>query len=239
MTVRQFAESRNITRQAVYKLAEGAGRKLTEFTDKKGNLSEEGISFLESLIPDKAEKPEEQNRSERKPESNTESTHNDSYVEHLKSEVEYLRKELSRAHTLVDQAQQIHFADIRKISELESDLKLLQAGSPDKAIPINAEGEINPSEADSLPGQDEKPDPEGESQEEKDPETDQPEDAEKKTDQEPDKKDSDPEKPEGESSSPVTDQEQSKQEPKTEPQQTETKTKPSLRKRLHYLFHGE
>lgn len=216
MTVRQFAESRNVTRQAVYQLAEKAGRKLSEFTDKKGNLSEEGISFLESLIPEKPEEPEEPVS-----ESETQQTTKESEVDRLRSEnrlllesvnnltatVNGLREDLKTAQKLADQAQQLNAVDKQRISELEKQLRLGAGSEPEE--PVQTEGE---------------------SQEEKsEPETVQTAEPEKKTEPEPEpEKPKKPEKREGETPSPVTEAEQIKTEPK----------KLSFGKRLKILFTG-
>ena len=56
MTVKQFADSRGVSRQRCYQLIKASGKNISDYTDKKGDLSPEGIELLESLIPDK--KPE-------------------------------------------------------------------------------------------------------------------------------------------------------------------------------------
>lgn len=230
MTVRQFAESRCVTRQAVYQLAEKAGRKLSEFTDKKGNLSEEGVAFLESLLPDKVDKPEEPvSGSEPEPtkESEVDRLRNENRillesVNNLTATINGLREDLSQAQKIADQAQQLHAADKKLISKLKL---RLEAGSNSPEDPIQ-------------PDQ-----PEGESQEEKtEPETiqtEEPEQDPEKTEDpkpaaEPEQKSEDQPDGVGESSSPVTGSEQTRTELKPEEQK-----KLSLRQRLRILFTGK
>ena len=222
MTVRQFAESRNVTRQAVYQLAEKSGRKLSEFTDKKGNLSEEGIAFLESLLPEKVDKPEEPvSGSEPEPtkESEVDRLKNENRillesVNNLTATINGLREDLSQAQKIADQAQQLHAADRKLISELKL---RLESGSSSPEESVQPEGESQEGQTDE---QEKNPD-----QEEKTDDT-KPAEPEKKSEDQPDET--------GKSSSPVTDSEQAKTEPKPEKQK-----KLSLRKRLRILFTGK
>ena len=56
MTVAKFAESKGITRQAVYNAIRKAGKKIDQFTDSKGQLTKEGLSELNELIKPKESK---------------------------------------------------------------------------------------------------------------------------------------------------------------------------------------
>lgn len=223
MTVRQFAESRNVTRQAVYQLAEKSGRKLSEFTDKKGNLSEEGIAFLESLLPEKVDKPEEPvSGSEPEPtkESEVDRLRNENRillesVSNLTATINGLREDLSQAQKIADQAQQLHAADKKLISELKL---RLESGSSSPEDPIQPEGESQEEQTDEP---EKSPEPEPEKTDDPRPE-------------EPEKKSEDQPEEIGESSSPVTCSEQTRTEPKPEEQK-----KLSFRQRLRILFTGK
>ena len=54
MKVKQFAESRGITRQAVYNAVSKNGLKISQLTDSSGNLTPEGLSKVEELFPEDA-----------------------------------------------------------------------------------------------------------------------------------------------------------------------------------------
>ena len=217
MTVKEFAASRGVSKQLVYQLVKSAGKNISDYTDSRGNLSEEGLTVLKDIVPDKSKETEKSG-------SETQQTTKESEVDRLRSEnrlllesvnsltatVNGLREDLKTAQKLADQAQQLNAVDKQRISELEKQLRLGSGSEPEEPVQ-----------------------PEGESQEEKpEPETVQTEEPEKKTEPEPEKKDPDPVKPEepgkaeGESS-PVTGD------------QSKTEQKISFRNRLKILFTGK
>lgn len=210
MTVRQFADSRHITRQAVYKLAAKAGKKLSEFTDSKGNLSEEGLAFLESLVPedfayeadpaDSAAPVNDQTNDQQNNKSSDQPA-NDAFIEHLLDEIEFLRKQIESKDERLREALSLN-------GHLQTMIKRLGDGSePD--VYFHSEGETVESEPEQEPKQD----------------PDQDKD---------DHKPEDPAKREGESAaetpSPVASSDQVK---------TDQDKKASFGKRLRYLFTGK
>ena len=52
MKIKEFAESRGITRQAVYNSISKKGKKVSQFTDSSGNLTDEGMKTLEEWFPE-------------------------------------------------------------------------------------------------------------------------------------------------------------------------------------------
>ena len=214
MTVREFADSRGVSRQFIYQKVKEAGKKITDLTDK-GQLTESGLEFLENLAPEKKNQEPEKTGSESpvKEKKETEldrlTKQNETLLEtinNMSDTIKGLREDLSKAQKIADQAQQLHAIDKQRIMDLT---KRLEAGSaPEEPVQ-----------------------PEGESQEKKsDPETIQTEEPEKKDPDQnkDDQKQDDPDKREGETPSPVT----------GDQSRTEQK-KLSFGKRLRFLFTGK
>ena len=223
MTVREFADSRGVSRQFIYQKVKDAGKKITDLTDK-GQLTESGLEFLENLAPEKKSQEPEKTGSESpaKEKKETEldrlTKQNETLLEtitNMSDTIKGLREDLSKAQKIADQAQQLHAIDKQRIMDLT---KRLEAGSaPEEPIqPDQPEGESQEKKSEPVTVQTEEP-------EKKDP--DQNKD---------DQKQDDPDKREGESSSPVTGSDQKKDD-----QKPGEKKKPSFRKRLHFLFHGD
>ena len=217
MTVREFAESRGVSKQLIYQKVKEAGKQITDLTEK-GQITESGLEFLEGIIPDKKSQESEKTGSESpvKEKKETEldrlTKQNETLLEtisNMSDTIKGLREDLSKAQKIADQAQQLHAIDKQRIMDLT---KRLEAGSaPEEPIqPDQPEGESQEKKSDPVTVQTEEP-------EKKDPD-------QNKDDHKPDE----PDKREGETPSPVT----------GDQSRTEQK-KPSFGKRLRFLFTGK
>ena len=52
MKIKEYAEYKGITRDAIYKAVSRAGRSTRELTDKKGNITPKGMEMLDNLFAD-------------------------------------------------------------------------------------------------------------------------------------------------------------------------------------------
>lgn len=234
MNIANFAASRGKSKQRVYQMIKEAGLKVSDLTDGQGQITESGLEKLNEIVPDRITVPEGETPAEKKPSSGSQQEEKQQKreseierltrqneillenVNNLSATIKGLQDQLSEAHKIADQAQQLHAIDKQRILDLT---KRLEAGSPEgeseKPIPAESPETI---ESDTV-----KTDPEGESP------------AEKKQD---------PEKAEGETapaaesseSSPVTTDQKQEQKPEQKP---EEKTKATLKQRLRFLFTGE
>lgn len=230
MNIASFAASRGKSKQRVYQLIKESGLKVSDLTDGQGQITESGLAKLNEIVPDRIQVPEVESETEQSAGSAEKQTKEkkselqslldtiNTMSETIKDLNEQIKREQEiskQAQINLSQEQHLH-ADTKK--QLH-DLQLrLTAGSPEgeseKPIPADVQEEQSPETTESETV---KTDPEGESQEEKK---------------------QDPEKTEGEtapaaeSSSPVTIDQKQEQKP-------EEKTKPTLKQRLHFLFHGE
>ena len=55
MNIKDFAEKKGITKQAVYKAINRSGMSAKLLTDKRGNLTKKGVNLLAKLFPDNPE----------------------------------------------------------------------------------------------------------------------------------------------------------------------------------------
>lgn len=55
MTIKDFAEKKGVTKQAVYKAINRSGLSARQLTDRKGNLTKKGAALLMKLFPDDPE----------------------------------------------------------------------------------------------------------------------------------------------------------------------------------------
>lgn len=224
MTIKQFAESRGVSKQLVYQNIKGAGKQVSELTDGKGNLTDSGLDFLQSIIPDKSSETEQSSGSQevkqQKKESEIErlTRQNEMLLENVNSltdTIKGLREDLSKAQKIADQAQQLHAIDKQRIMDLT---KKLEAGSAEEK-----------SDAQPVPAEEPKPEESA---------ADQTEDTSTPAGESPEEKKQDPAKREGESadkpSSPVT-----KEEPTEKKQEPESAKKATMKQRLRILFTGK
>ena len=95
MTVAKFAESKGVTRQAVYNAIRKAGKKIDQFTDGAGQLTKEGLSELNELIKPKESKADTVNLQSKLQERQLE-------IDRLKKQVEELTKSNNSLTQTVD-----------------------------------------------------------------------------------------------------------------------------------------
>jgi len=69
MTIKEFAEGKGLTPQAVYKAVGRAGFKTRQLTDRKGKLTTSGISALKVLFPENPDESATAQEAEPKAES--------------------------------------------------------------------------------------------------------------------------------------------------------------------------
>ena len=231
MTVKEFAASRGVSKQLVYQNVRSTGKQISELTDGKGQITESGLEFLQSIVPDKSAQTEQSSGSAEK-----QTKESGSEQQSLLDTIKNLSASLDKAHEHIDKltarleqeqinlSQEQHLHAITK-QELH-DLRLrLGAGSPEgeseKPIPADVQEEQSPETTESETV---KTDPEGESP------------AEKKQDPEKAEGETAPAAESSEASSPVTDDQKQEQKPEQKP---EEKTKATLKQRLRFLFTGE
>lgn len=70
MKIKEYAEYKGITRDAIYKAVGRAGRSTRELTDKKGNITPKGMEILDNLFADDQE-PQRERLKDTKAEDST------------------------------------------------------------------------------------------------------------------------------------------------------------------------
>ena len=55
MNIKDFAEKKGVTKQAVYKAINRSGLSAKQLTDRRGNLTKKGVNLLAKLFPDDPE----------------------------------------------------------------------------------------------------------------------------------------------------------------------------------------
>ena len=128
MTITKYAESKGVSRQAVYNAIRKAGKKTCQFTDSKGQLTEQGISELDDLITDKASKPNTVNYQSILQENRQEIDRLLKRVEELSKTNETLTQTVDNlSRTLETQtenlkaAQQLHARDLLRLEAVTAD----------------------------------------------------------------------------------------------------------------------
>ena len=122
LTVTKFAESKGISRQAVYAAIRKAGKKIDQFTDSKGQLTDQGLSELNELIRPKESKADTVNLQSKLQERQLEIDSLRKQVEELSKKNESLTQTVdSLSRTLEKQtenlniAQQLHGREILRL----------------------------------------------------------------------------------------------------------------------------
>lgn len=129
MTIKEFADGKGLTPQAVYKAVGRAGFKTRQLTDRKGKLTTGGISALKVLFPDdesataqeaepKAESPEIVRLREQVEALQTRCRELEQQCEDWKGRFfdaqEHSREEAQQMRQLLSQEQQLRMAAERK-----------------------------------------------------------------------------------------------------------------------------
>ena len=68
MKIKEFAESKNVSNQAIYKALNRAGYSAKQITNKYGNICPHGIRILKKLFPDDLHQDPEQVAEDQRPE---------------------------------------------------------------------------------------------------------------------------------------------------------------------------
>ena len=67
MKIKEFAESRKLSNQAIYKALNRAGYSAKQLTDRNGNISQKGIRILNKLFPDDLQQDPEPGAGDQQP----------------------------------------------------------------------------------------------------------------------------------------------------------------------------
>ncbi len=59
MKIKDFADGKGLTKQAVYKAIQRAGFSTRQLTDRHGNITAKGLAVLQNLFPDQPEQDQE------------------------------------------------------------------------------------------------------------------------------------------------------------------------------------
>lgn len=94
MKIREFAEGKGLTKQAVYKALNRAGFSAKDLTDRSGNLSKKGLATLRKLFPDDQDQPELQQERPERPDQAA-AQEQDQEKELLRSRIKTLEDEVS------------------------------------------------------------------------------------------------------------------------------------------------
>lgn len=63
MKIRDFAEEKGLTKQAIYKAISRAGFSARQITDRNGNITSKGFSILRTLFPDAEQEQQQETKS--------------------------------------------------------------------------------------------------------------------------------------------------------------------------------
>ena len=133
MTVAKFAESKGVTRQAVYSAIRKAGKKIDQFTDGNGQLTEQGLSELNELIKPKESKTDTVNLQSKLQESQLEIDKLRKQVEELTKSnnsltqtVDSLSRTLEKQTENLNNAQQLHGREILRLEAAVAEREKVQ-----------------------------------------------------------------------------------------------------------------
>lgn len=140
-SIKQLAEELNVSKTAVRKKIENLG--LRERLQINGNqflIDEDVENIIKQAFSVKAdEESETKKETKSKTESETENLKVSEVFSLLKAELEEknkqiteLQRQLAESQKLIDQAQQLHAADVKRILELEQKQEEREKESPDK-----------------------------------------------------------------------------------------------------------
>lgn len=120
MKIKDFAEKKQLTKQAVYKALNRAGYSAKTLTDRSGNLTKKGMTVLNRLFPSDGDQADRQDQPE--PVDQDEST-----VAELRNQVTELKERCKEWETryfqAVDQAKQEN-EQLRILLQREQELRL-------------------------------------------------------------------------------------------------------------------
>ena len=120
MKIKEFADKKQLTKQAVYKALNRAGYSAKTLTDRSGNLTKKGMTVLNRLFPSAGDQADRQDQPE--PVDQDEST-----VAELRNQVTELKERCKEWETryfqAVDQAKQEN-EQLRILLQREQELRL-------------------------------------------------------------------------------------------------------------------
>lgn len=119
MKIKEFADKKQLTKQAVYKALNRAGYSAKTLTDRSGNLTKKGLTVLNRLFPSAGDQVE--------PDQPEQADQDDSIVSALRNQVDELKQRCEQWETryfqAVDQAKQEN-EQLRILLQREQELRL-------------------------------------------------------------------------------------------------------------------
>lgn len=118
MKIKEFAEEKGLAYQSVYKRLKEVGTSIAAITDKKHNLTPEGLQLLNKLYG------EEQKEDQIKESENSRIGELDKVIQELRNQIEDLKMERDKwaeaarqAQQTAQQAQALHMANLKALPE--------------------------------------------------------------------------------------------------------------------------
>lgn len=115
MKIRDFAEEKGLTKQAIYKAISRAGFSARQITDRNGNITSKGFSILRTLFPD-AEQEQQQE---------TKSGEGQQQTEQQAAELERLQERIRELETSCKQWEQRYFDAVETAKQEGQQLRVL------------------------------------------------------------------------------------------------------------------
>lgn len=115
MKIRDFAEEKGLTKQAIYKAISRAGFSARQITDRNGNITSKGFSILRTLFPD-AEQEQQQE---------TKSGEGQQQTEQQAAELERLQERIRELEASCKQWEQRYFDAVETAKQEGQQLRVL------------------------------------------------------------------------------------------------------------------
>jgi len=107
LKIKEFAESKNVSNQAIYKALNRAGYSTKQITNKYGNISPQGMRILKKLFPDDLQQDPEPGAGDQQPE---ETARKDSReAEYLREKIKELEKQCEEWKTKCNEWEERYF----------------------------------------------------------------------------------------------------------------------------------
>ena len=107
MKIKEFAESRKVSNQAIYKALNRAGYSAKQITNKYGNINPQGMRILKKLFPDDLHQDPEQGAGDLQPEETA--GNNSKETEHLRERIRELEKQCEEWKTKCNEWEERYF----------------------------------------------------------------------------------------------------------------------------------
>ena len=148
MTIKEYAENRKISRQAIYQMISKAGKRTSDFTDSDGELTEQGLSALNDLFKSRTSKQSKVNVQAKLHDKTSEIVDLRKRVEQLSKEnvsltetVDRLSRTLEKQTESLNLAQQLHAKEILRLEAAASERDQEKEPSP---VPVIVSSDPEP-----------------------------------------------------------------------------------------------